>query len=480
MSTNNPHNPNSTLTSCPPTMVPTLLRSGTEFSLYGNQTPPRVSNGAIPIQTPSHFTSANQCLCNGNLTNRTMLKCSTCKSCFHDECVGLKSLGDLLTPSDDGLFSLEGWVCPECIVTARLLQPGSPIFDAIATKAARIMSNTSGKSSDPPLADCSFNTSITNSAPSRDTIQPSSPSSSSTSITGSYASQTSKNIPDNGPNHAGTSNPRIIPPARTKLPPQPRLTVHCDDVKATRKSIDEALMDIPIANVRNFSSSVKLWFPNEKSQKLATLKLEESGVLKDETRISDLVMSKVTLRFVPVDLLPTDASTEDSRKFCLEKLRAKNDILKTCSDLSIVYFKRMDSDPNLATVALKLPVELKEKLLSEGRVFFHMSSVKVYHRVHIKRCPHCQGLGHYPDQCPKRLYTATCMFCAASHPTDECPVKDDSTKHQCKNCLVSSHSKPDTPVHHAGSPKCPTYKGHYDKVSKNYRLHSSLHSNTEI
>ena len=476
MSNNNPNYPHSTLKSCPLTMVH-ILRSGTEFSPYVTQTPPKVPHGAIPIQTPRHFTSANQCLCNGKLTNRTMLKCSTCKSCFHDECVGLKSLGDLLTPSDDGLFSLEGWVCPECIVTARLLQPGSPIFDAIATKAARLVANTNGKPSDPPLADCTF----TSSAPSADdTNQSSSSSSPSTiSITDSYASQISKNVTDDAHNHAGTSIPRIIPSAKKQLPPQPRLTVHCDDVPETRKSIDMALTDIPIANVRNFSSSIKLWFPNEKSQELATLKLKEAGVLKDSTRISDLVMSKVTLRFVPVDLLPTDATPEDSRKFCLNKLRAKNDLLKSCSDLSIVYFQRLKSDPNLATVALKLPVELKEKLLSEGRVFFHMSSVKVYHRVHIKRCPHCQALGHYPDQCPKRLHPATCMYCAENHPTDECPVKEDTEKHQCKNCLHSSRSNPNIPLHHAGSSKCPTYKEQYDKLSKNYRPRSSLHSNTE-
>eukprot|EP00116_Pleurobrachia_bachei_P012211 sb/3472473/ len=32
----------------------------------------------------------------------------------------------------------------------------------------------------------------------------------------------------------------------------------------------------------------------------------------------------------------------------------------------------------------------------------------------------------------------------------------------------------------AGSSKCPTYKEQYDKMSKNYRLRSSLPSNTEI
>ena len=457
-------------------LQPSSTRSGTNFSPYsGAYTPPRSNHQAMPVKTPNQLTSANQCFCNGTLTSRAMLKCSTCHSCYHDECVGLKSLGNLVTPSDDGLFPLEDWVCSACILTARLLKPGSTLLDAIATKVAKLMEDTSRHSPEPLQADCTFNTSMANSAQiADDTSQSSSPSASTTSITATYASTMSDST-SNASNHAGSSNPRIVPSAKKQLPPQPRLTVHCDDVPETRKSIDKALEDIPISNVRNFSSYIKLWFPNEKSQEKATSKLKAAGVLKDTARISDIVMSKVTLRFVPVDLLPTNATPEASRNFCLEKLRAKNDLLKSCSDLSIVYFKRMVSDPNLATVALKLPVEVKEKLLSEGRVFFHMSSVKVYHRVHIKRCTHCQVLGHYPDQCPKRLHSPTCMFCAADHKTEECTVKDDSSKHQCQNCLNSSRSTPDTPVHHAGSSKCPTYKEQYDKLSKNYRLRSSQH-----
>ena len=35
--------------------------------------------------------------------------------------------------SEDGFLCLDDWVCPKCIVTARLLRPNSPLFDAIAT-----------------------------------------------------------------------------------------------------------------------------------------------------------------------------------------------------------------------------------------------------------------------------------------------------------------------------------------------------------
>ena len=213
---------------------------------------------------------------------------------------------------------------------------------------------------------------------------------------------------------------------------------------------------------------------------MANESLKNAGVLEQTARVSAEVMSKVEPRFVPVDSLPRDATPEDCRKFCLEKLTAKNEVLKTCKDLSVVYFKRMKADPDLATVALKLPVQIKEKLMSDGRVFFQMSSVRVSHRVHIKRCPHCQVLGHYPDKCPKKSHLATCMFCAEEHSTENCPLREDTDKHRCKNCIKNPGVSSDLHSHHAGSPKCPTYKEHYDRVSKNYQQRSTLLSNTAI
>ena len=267
---------------------------------------------------------------------------------------------------------------------------------------------------------------------------------------------------------------------RKTLPPQPRLTIHCVDVQKTRTAIDKALENIPISQARNFSSSIRVWFPNEECQRLATENLKSAGVLEQTARVSAEVMSKVELRFVPVDALPRDATTEECRNFCLEKLLAKNEALKTSKDLSVVYFKRMHADPDLATVVLKLPVQLKDKLLSDGRVFFQMSSVRVSHRVHIKRCPHCQALGHYPDKCPRKSHPATCMYCAEEHSTDSCSVIEDTDKHRCKNCINNSGIPSYVHAHHAGSPKCPSYKEQYDRISKNYRQRSTLPSNTAI
>ena len=286
---------------------------------------------------------------------------------------------------------------------------------------------------------------------------------------------------NNAASRSGTQNkvPSKVT-ARKALPPQPRLTIHCDDVQETRKAIDKALETIPISQARNFSSSVRVWFPNEECQRLATVALKKAGVLEQTARVSAEVMSKVELRFVPVDSLPRDATTEQCRKFCLEKLKAKNEVLKTCKDLSIVYFKRMQADLDLATVVLKLPVQLKDKLMADGRVFFQMSSIRVSHRVHIKRCPHCQALGHYPDKCPKRSLPETCMYCAGQHSTEDCTLKNDTDKHCCVNCTKNASLSSDIHPHHAGSPKCPTYKEHYDRMAKNYRQRSTLHSNTAI
>ena len=440
--------------------------------------PPRSPNlpqSPAPIQTPHHHTSAKMCICNETHTNSPMLRCHTCHSLYHDNCVGLQSLRDVIQPNDAGILVLNGWSCPECIVTARLLLPGSPIFDAIATKAAEMLlrydrgglpsqsawgrsdSRTLSLLDDTSHSHQHLETSLTDNRPTSSSVLTTSTSSSSN--------------PNSNAPRTGSSKGSYADVTR-KLPPQPRITIHCADVKATRESLDNALGAVPISHVKNLNSSIRVWFPNEKAQKLAEEKLMEAEILKESTRLSTAVTSKVTLRYVPVDTLPEDSSQEDSRKYCLEKLKAKNTCLQNCQDLSVVYFKRLQNDSNLATVALKLPVDVKDKLLADGRVFFNMSSVKVYHRVHIKRCPHCQLLGHYPDRCPNRGKPPTCMFCSEEHETGSCPVKDDPSKHVCTNCAQRNLKEH---PHHAGSVKCPTYKSEYDRLSKNFRLSSTHH-----
>ena len=452
--------------------------------------PPRTPNPAQPpIHTPHHLTTVKTCICNDTRPNCPLIRCSTCRSLYHDECVCLKSLRTVIKPNDAGVLVLDGWACPECIVSARLLQPGSPIFDAIATKAAELFTRmeqptfmtdcsrvshsqhawSRADSNNLTLLDVSHHSpqseiSSKTAASSTDT-----PSSSSSSA--SHLPPVSNSVTNANASSTGTSNATYADVAK-KLPPQPRVTIQCADVKSTRELVNKALESVPISHVKNFASSIRIWFPNENAQKLAEENLMKADILKDTTRLSTAIMSKVTLRFVPVEMLPDDATQEDSRQFCLEKLKAKNPCLRNCKDLSVVYFKRTQNNPSLATVALKLPVEVKDQLLASGRVFFDMTSVKVYHRVHIKRCPHCQSLGHYPDRCPNRGKPPTCMFCSKDHTTDSCPVKEEPGKHVCKNCIDSNH---DEHSHHAGSVKCPTYKNEYDRLSKNFHPSSTLH-----
>ena len=435
-------------------------RAGQDYSSHPMElkTPPPVSSKSHLAQTPHHQTSFKTCFCEETLPEALLIKCKTCTIFYHDECVGLRALRSLMTADEAGVLSLEDWVCPDCLITATLLRPGSPLFEALAAKAAEIFAKT-------------VSNTAANSQEGEDT-----PISSTTSaITSPPLTANSTSPPTTPPIVSSDDAPNTLSPrnenkrlsyaetaART-IPPQHRLTIHCSDVKATRASLDKLLDEVPISNVRNLTSSICLRFPDEHSQKLAEAKLKSSNFFNDPTKVSTEVMSKVTLRFVPVDLLPEDSSREVCHEFLLTKLKAKNKLLQNCKMLSIVYFKRTQQDPNFATVALKLPLDIKTQLLAEGRVFFHMSSVKVYHRVHVKRCPHCQGLGHYPDNCPNRGKPPTCMFCGDNHPTDECPVKSDASKHKCVNCFKSNKYEAS---HHAGSVKCQSYKAIYDRLSK--------------
>ena len=432
-------------------------RAGQEYSSHPMElkTPPPVPSKSHLAQTPHHQISTKTCFCEETLPEALLIQCKTCTIFYHDECVGLRALRSLMTADEAGVLSLDDWVCPDCLITATLLRPGSPLFEALAAKAAEIfartVSNTAGEDT-------------LTLKPSASTITPPTPPTANSTIPPATSPKVSDNDVLNTPS-SRNENRRLsyAQKAGRTTPQQHRLTIQCCDVKATRALLDKLLDEVPISNVRNLTSSICLRFPNEQSQQLAETKLKASNIFDDPTKVSAEVMSKVTLRFVPVDLLPEESSREVCHNFLLTKLKAKNKLLQDCKMLSIVYFKRTQQDSNFATVALKLPLKLKTQLLAEGRVFFHMSSIKVYHRVHVKRCPHCQGLGHYPDNCPNRGKAPICMFCSENHPTDDCPFKNDATKHQCINCVQSNTYESS---HHAGSVVCQSYKAIYDRLSK--------------
>ena len=125
-----------------------------------------------------------------------------------------------------------------------------------------------------------------------------------------------------------------------------------------------------------------------------------------------------------------------------------------------MYFKRHVRNPGLATIGLRVTPSVRDQLLNQGTVYFELGRYRVEKRVFYRQCFHCQAPGHVAERCPKIESPPTCMFCSGEHVKDDCPVKGDTTKHNCANCKSVKH--------HGGYQGCPVLLKFADDLSKNY------------
>ena len=397
--------------------------------------------------------------------------------------------------SVNGVFYVPEWVCPECILVTRLLKPGGPLFDHITQTFMQLLKP--GYPLFEALADKAASKSVSQNVseldqifyqPENRTPQPPTPTlvedpapeprptiaedSSELQDTPSYADSLSQETPSaNSPTIEETTadqthhKPDPAVQRKTRIS-QPRMVIYSNDTASTKTAIETALSDIPVSFMRKNSKSIVIGFPNKLCHQKAVKAL--APIQDSFNRVSNEALGKITLREVPIDFISEDTPIEETRQKLIEKLRAKNALLKDLEEISVVFFKKNPRNNETATIGIRVPLSTKQQILQQGRLYFGMNSLRVFNRVHVKRCSHCQVLGHYPDRCPNRGTTPVCMFCSLGHKSEDCTVKDSPEKHACYNCAQTTPDTP-PPVHNAGSSICPVYRAAYEKASKNER-----------
>ena len=88
-----------------------------------------------------------------------------------------------------------------------------------------------------------------------------------------------------------------------------------------------------------------------------------------------------------------------------------------------------------------------------NRVYFGLSSCRVFDRFYVKRCNHCQEFGHYKENCCNPV---SCAYCSGDHESDSCNLKEstDATKFSCVNCKRAGKEHTG---HTAFAFNCPSY-----------------------
>jgi len=87
-------------------------------------------------------------------------------------------------------------------------------------------------------------------------------------------------------------------------------------------------------------------------------------------------------------------------------------------------------------------INLNKNELKLGSMIF-----SVHDHVHVKICSKCCKIGHLRKDCQSSF--VKCTFCSKDHSFKDCPVKDDSSKYSCANCINNNSN------HSCFSSQCP-------------------------
>ena len=154
-------------------------------------------------------------------------------------------------------------------------------------------------------------------------------------------------------------------------------------------------------------------------------------------------LPKITIPNIPKAMLDDDIVDSILKKNAnIRKLVDKGHVFSL-----LLTLKREDTK----TAVIKTAPEVRSEIMhSGGRVFVGLVSCRVYDRVWVRQCYHCQGFSHNADSCSKRDQEPNCVYCAGKHRSKDCTNKSNP---KCVNCMTTNSEGPLD--HFASSVDCP-------------------------
>ena len=229
-----------------------------------------------------------------------------------------------------------------------------------------------------------------------------------------------------------------------------------------KKCIAEKLNDVPVKKTVLTSKGMGyMLFPNKESRNLAAKTLEPDCKITIQDKNTKSVYPKLKVHGIPKEQF-----SKKNTAALRDELIRKNDFIRRSIDemdkTFEVVFLTENKESKFSSAILRVDPTIKEAICGNGnRVFLGLSSCKVTNQYHIVQCYTCQEFGHKAgsDKCPLKGSTnCVCLYCAEKHVSRDCPVKKNSEKHRCANCLKSdktSSSSNNNCSHPSNSAQCP-------------------------
>ena len=214
--------------------------------------------------------------------------------------------------------------------------------------------------------------------------------------------------------------------------------------------IQDQLKSIPVdKSVVTKKGEGCLFFPTKEAQEKAKSVLDSHFKVTADSRPRKTVMPKIKV-------FDVDSQTYNDKADLKMAIMSKNsqvaDLVSNDDDLTVILI-----DATRSYAILKVSPDIRKLMVKQGRIFLGMQSVKVRDHFQPLQCFACQRHGHKQGSSECEHYNQevqTCLYCSGNHPSRECRLKKDESKHKCANCKNSPDHK-----HHAShkstSLKCP-------------------------
>ena len=144
-------------------------------------------------------------------------------------------------------------------------------------------------------------------------------------------------------------------------------------------------------------------------------------------------------------------------------------LISAGEEFNVLFVKSTKGDTYTAVVRVSSIVRTAIRTMRD-RIYFGLSSCRVFDRFYVKRCNHCQEFGHYKDSCPNLV---CCGYCGGDHESEQCKHKDctDVSKFSCSNCKKAGKEHNG---HTAFSFNCPSYIAAQNRMRSTIRYYDNI------
>ena len=179
-----------------------------------------------------------------------------------------------------------------------------------------------------------------------------------------------------------------------------------------------------------------LFFPNKKAQAEAKLALEPLFEVTTDSRPKKRVMPKIKVFDIDTEIYSDKPILKQA---ILHKNPEIAEIISNDDDFGIILI-----DTSNRYAILKVSPNIRKAMISRGKIYLGMQSLRVRDHFQPLQCFTCQEHGHKQGSTDCKLVgkeVNICLYCSGNHFSRDCTVKKKSDQHVCSNCKHSSNSE---------------------------------------